>query len=184
MFRIMRSRSWLGIAASFLVAVVIQFGLAGPGRAHGEALRLEPAEAGPGQPLAIHGTGFEPGTSVSIVMEGVSGDTSLATATPDSEGEFTVDTSVPMGMAAGTYRVVAKQAGESVGADFTVMESMPMGSKATDMRGEAASAAEAGVVYQRSPEETIAIGIIVAILIAAGAYLVLAGTERRPRLQH
>lgn len=182
MFSIAPVRSWLGLVASLVVALVVQAGLAGSGYAHGEALRLDPAKAKPGDPITVHGTGFEPGASVTIVIEGMAGAVTLDTAEADSEGEFTINASIPVSLSAGSYQVMARMGDESVGADFTVMEGMPMGEEVADVASEAA--AGTSVVYQRSAPETIAIGIIVAAVIAAGAYLVLAGTERRPQAQH
>ena len=71
-------------------------------------LTLAPSSAGaitPGKKLTVSGTGYAPGSMVSVVM--YSTPQVLTTVVADASGNFTVEVTVPAGLAAGKHTVVA-----------------------------------------------------------------------------
>jgi hypothetical protein len=72
-----------------------------------EWVTLGSATAGPTEPVAVRGGGFEPG-AVHLRWNGMAGD-SLGTATVGADGRFSATVEVPSGVGAGRYSVAAVQ---------------------------------------------------------------------------
>ena len=140
--------------------------------AHGESVEVVPAEAAPGDTVTIRGQEFTPGEEVEISLESARGSVSLGHAEVDESGDFSVSRQVPDNVSPGSYQVVVATGDDSITVDFTVLQSTSEGTEAGASGGTV-------LIFQRSTAEVIAIGIISAALILAGAYLVVAGTRQR-----
>ncbi|MBI3954198.1 MAG: hypothetical protein HY330_06760 [Chloroflexi bacterium] len=155
--------------------------------AHGEAIQVDPSQAKPGQTVTVTGTGWEAGSTVRVALEGTRGIVSLGTIEAGAKGGFTLQVTLSKDLRPGSYRLVARLGDDSAAVDFTVMAMAVAQADSSAMamtgvsQGQPAAATEEASSVRASGAETIAIGIIVAALIVAGAMLVLAGTARGAR---
>lgn len=139
-----------------------------PASAHGESVKVVPSQAKPGDSVTITGQGFESGEEVGLSLSSARGRVALGHADVDKMGSFSVTVSIPSDVVPGSYQLVATTRDGEVVTDFVA-------SGVSGRSGEGGTE----VVFQRSTTETIVIGVITAALIAAGTFLVIAGTERR-----
>ncbi len=97
------------LIALCVVVVSAAFGLGvRAAGAHGNPeVRIEPNPVAFEGEVTIEGEGFEEETAVSLVLEGVLGETSLGTASTDPEGAFAFTVTLPSTAAPGSYRIRA-----------------------------------------------------------------------------
>lgn len=113
--------------------------------------------------VGVNGTGFAPGSSVNISLNG----SDLATATADADGNFSTTVSLPSGLS-GQQTIVAAQGNVTASAGITIDCSSGAGS------GGGGGLPNTGVAV-------IGLGALGLVLLVGGAALVLAGQRRRIR---
>lgn len=146
--------------------------------AHGESLSASPAKAMPGDTVTITGKDFdETGVTIPITLESSRGTISLGTVDVPESGEFTTTVKIPADLPPGTYELAVTSSDGKLTVDLAVEGSSSASSASNEI-----IAAE--LIPQRTTTETIGVGIVVAALVAAGSFLIMASTEKRPKTQN
>lgn len=143
--------------------------------AHGNPeIKVEPNPAPFGGEVTIEGEEFDEDLQISLVLEGISGEVSLGTATTDSEGKFSLTVTLPAAVTAGGYQIKAVGPDEVATADLRV---------GTSEGGTSPSAEhEASVGFRRvdSAGEVAGLAALAAVMTVLGVLLVrLPGREHR-----
>jgi 5'-nucleotidase len=173
---IVKNRSLIlpgGALRAVLVAILVLAALAGgvalkagSAAAHGNPeISVEPNPADAGGDVTITGEGFEEEDEVSLVLEGVLGETSLGTVTTDSEGAFSTSVTLPEAAGAGSYRIRAAGADDVAIADVRIQEAE--GSTAPP----AAHEAPIGFHDIDAAGEVAGFAVLAAVLVLVGAAL-------------
>ena len=187
----------LAIAVLAAVLVVLP---AGAALAHGGAeVVVTPDQASPGETITLTGEGFEAGSQVAITLEGVKGVFAVTTLTVGPNGDFQGTAQLP-DVGEGGYQLKAAGGDDTAEAVFTVLAAAPPapssqqpattagpaegqaeGTAASQpMAQPAAEGASAPVVYARSTADTVAAGIILALVVAVGAVALLRTGRHTP----
>lgn len=132
-------------------------------------LRLSQSAATAGSTVTAAGSGFSPGSAVSLSL---GGDT-LGGATADGSGAFTASVTIPAGTAAGSYDMTA------VGPDG--VEGTRVLSASFTVLGQAADgSAASGAALPSTGSSSVPILLLVALgLVILGTMAVVAGRRRR-----
>jgi hypothetical protein len=136
--------------------------------AHGNPeIIITPNPATAGATIEIEGEGFEEDGEVSLVLEGVSGDIALGTATTDAEGSFQLDVTLPDAATPGSYRIRAQGSDASALADFRISQGTGGSQPAAEH--------EAAIGFHREESVGLVIGLagLAAFLAVAGLALLL-----------
>jgi serine/threonine-protein kinase len=89
--------------------------------ATGVSLQLAPSTARPGDTVAVSGSGWPPDTKVAISTDYTENQQQVADALVGPDGTFSVDVTLPQGLAAGTYTLTASDAqGDTASQTLTV----------------------------------------------------------------
>ena len=159
-------RAVLAAVALLAVSAVLIAGTRIAG-AHGNpTVGVEPNPVAFGGEVTIEGDDFEAETEVSLVLEGVLGEISLGTATTDSEGMFSLTTTLPSDAAPGSYRIRAVGPEDVAVADVRIQEAE--GGTAPP----AAHETELGFHAVDSTAEIAGFAGLAAVLVLIGAALV------------
>ena len=130
------------------------------------AVSVSTTTPAPGASLAISGSGFEPGETISLVFH--STPTSLGSVTADSSGAFSTSVTIPAG-ASGSHEIVGT--GLTSGAVATI--ALDVGGSSSSSSGSGSSGlSDTGVAV-------IGIGAVGVVLLVGGGLLMLAGKRRK-----
>lgn len=119
----------------------------------------------PGQEVALTGSGYAPNSEVTVLV--YSAPQVLATTVADGDGRFSVEVTVPAGLAAGSHTLVAMGV-DPAGDPYTLTLPITVSGGTTGAGGLASTGADVAVP---------AIGGVAAL--AVGGALILAGRRRR-----
>ncbi|MCA1701839.1 MAG: toll/interleukin-1 receptor domain-containing protein [Actinobacteria bacterium] len=112
-----RTRTVALVAVGVVVALVLALSMAGGGSPEA-SLSLSVSEAAPGTAVTLSGSGFEPGESVWVAVDGENPDETAA----DDDGDISVPFTVPSETRTGEYTVAAEgaESGRMATATLTV----------------------------------------------------------------
>ncbi|MGH9029590.1 MAG: LPXTG cell wall anchor domain-containing protein [Acidimicrobiales bacterium] len=144
----------------------------GPGGAASLTGSTSTCVASTGCTLTLTGTGFQPGETVALVLDGTP--VSLGTTTADPSGDFTQGVSIPANSTAGAHTIVAT--GETSGAVASF--AITLTSSTTGVSSPTTPSAPSSSLPLTGADISAMVGAA-AVAIALGAMLVLASRRRR-----
>ncbi len=143
---------------------------AGAAVAHGNPqITVSPNPVAAGGKVTIEGLDFDQNEDISLVLEGVSGETVLGAGTvmTDDKGDFHLETDLPASAGAGSYRVRAQSS------DATAFFDLKITADAGAVSAPASHRPSVGFHRVGSTSEIVALSAVLALLAIAGAGLLL-----------
>jgi hypothetical protein len=148
-----------------LVVLACLGSLAGPALAQSateaEVCGVDDTTLVPGQTITVTGSGYPPGSEVTITLS--PGGIELGTATADDQGNFSETFVIPADLEPGAYTIACSRVGgETIGNDVTIV-----------------GAAVGGTAFTGSSLNVPLWTLLIAVLLGTGLVLVLAGRRRQ-----
>lgn len=145
-----------------------------PVQAHGNPeVKVDPNPADFGGEVTIEGEGFEGEDKVSLILEGVLGETALDTVTTDSEGMFSLTLTLPSSASPGSYRIRA------VGSDDVAIADLRIVGAAGGAAPPPVHEAEVNFHGIGATTEVVGFAALAAVAVLAGVALIWLPKEER-----